>query len=325
MRPDHILEMLTTNREFLRRKSDTALSNLAMLHSSLDDISDEAVVISLALNDAIAAMVFRADYAGAIRISQDIVDRYRDSDHLLHIAQHHMLIGRCHTMLIDYPLAWEHLNMAETIAFDMLELDDDVRRLRADILHDVGMAIVQSGGDMDESTRCFEKALRILGHEGHTRRRAVCLMAIGNVRFFQKRYEDAQNYYMRSEALLEDTDDYYNLSTVLANLGSCHMCMGAYEIAEDYHLRALELRKRSGSYGEVAGSYFNLAILYERREEMRRAYDTMAIARDYARLSQARELQIRIIRELEVLSLSLGDAAAAERHRSDLVAMEAAR
>lgn len=325
MRPDHILEMLTTNREFLRRKSDTALSNLAMLHSSLDEITDEPVVLSLSLNDAIAAMVFRGDYMGAIRISQGIVDRYRDSEHLLYIAHHHMLIGRCYTLLMEYSAAWEHLTMAEAIAFDMLEAGDDVYRLRADILHDVGMTIVQSGGDMDEATRCFEKALRILGHEGHTRRRAVCLMAIGNVRFFQKRYEDAQNYYMRSEALLEDTDDYYNLSTVQANLGSCHLCMGAYEIAESYHQRALQLRKRSGSYGDVAGSYFNLAILYERREEMRRAYDTLLIAADYARLSQARQLRIRITRELEVVSLSLGDAAAAERHRTDLVAIEAAR
>ena len=323
MLPDHILEMLTTNREFLRRKSDTALSNLAMLHSSLDVITDEAVVISLALNDAIAAMVFRGDYRAAIAVSQDIVDRYRDSEHLLYIAHHHLLIGRCYTLLIEYPQAWEHLNIAETIAFDMLELTDDVARLRADVLHDVAMAIVQSAGDFDEATRCLEKAIRILGHEGHTRRRAVCLMAIGNVRFFQKRYEDAQNYYMRSEALLEDTDDNYNLSTVLANLGSCHLCLGAYEIAETYHIRALQLRKRSGSYGDVAGSYFNLAVLYERREETRRAYDTMVMARDYARLSQARELQIRIIRELEVLSLTLGDVAAAERHRTDLVAMEA--
>lgn len=324
MRSDHILEMLTTNREFLRRKSDTALSNLAMLHSSLDDVTDEPVVISLALNDAIAAMVFRADYIGAIRISQAIVDRYLDSAHLLHIAQHHALIGRCYALLMEYPRAWEHMNMAETIAFDMLESSEDVCRLRADILHDVGMAMVQSGRDMDEAIRCFDKALRILGHEGHSRRRAVCLMAIGNVRFFQKRYEDAQNYYMRSESLLENTDDYYNLSTVLANLGSCHMCMGAYEMAETYHLRALELRKRSGSYGDVAGSYFNLAILYERREEIRRAYDTMMRASDYARLSQARELRIRIMRELEVLSLSLGDADAAERHRQELVEMEAA-
>ncbi len=183
---------------------------------------------------------------------------------------------------------------------------------------------MQSGRDKDEAIRCFEKALRILGHEGHNRRRAVCVMAVGNVRYSEMRYEDAQNYYMRAEALLEETDDYYNLSTVLCNLGVCHMCLGTYGIAEDYLTRSLEIRKRAGSYGEIAGSYYNLAALYEHKGEMRRAYEVMLVSRDYALLSQVRILQIKIEKELEILSLSLGDLPAAEVHRSHVMEMERA-
>ncbi|MCW3125631.1 MAG: MalT-like region [Bacteroidetes bacterium] len=324
MEPTHILEMLSTNREFLRRRSDTALSNLSMLHSSLDEVADEGVIISLALNDAIASMVFSADYAGAIRISQAVIDRFRNTKYVNLIASHEMLIGRCYTFTLDFDRAWEHLHMAEAIAFDALEIGDATRTLRADILHEVGMTTMQSGRDKDEAIRCFEKALRILGHEGHNRRRAVCIMAIGNVRYAESRFGDAQNYYMRAEALLEETDDYYNLSAALCNLGVCHMCLGAYGIAEAYLTRSLEIRKRSGTYGDIAGSYYNLAALYEHRGELERAYKTMLISRDYAQLSQVRILQIKIVKELEMMSLSLGDISAAEDHRSHLQEMERA-
>jgi tetratricopeptide (TPR) repeat protein len=324
MEASNILEMLSTNREFLRRRSDTALSNLSMLHSSLDEIADESVIISLGLNDAIAAMVFRSDYAGAIKISQAVVDKFRQSQYVYLIANHEMLIGRCYTFALDFDRAWEHLHMAEAIAFDVLEATDETKTLRADILHEVGMATVQSGRDKDEAIRCIEKALRILGHEGFNRRRAVCFMAIGNVRFSQVRYEDAQNYYMRAEALLEDSDDYFNLSTALANLGVCHMVLGAYAMAESYLDRSLEMRKRSCGYGDIAGSYYNLAALYERRDELERAYKTMLISRDYAQLSQVRAKQIKVTKELELLSLSMGDAPTAEKHRSQLMELERA-
>jgi hypothetical protein len=42
-------------------KSNNALQNLSLLHHSFDTNDDEAVILSLALNDSISAMVFGAD------------------------------------------------------------------------------------------------------------------------------------------------------------------------------------------------------------------------------------------------------------------------
>lgn len=313
--------MLATNREYLRRKSNTALENLSMLHSSFDEFTDEACVLGLALNDSIAAMVFQADYKRAIQISQKALDRFPDSDYMYLVASHHMVIGRCLTFQLDYTGAFRNLHRAEDIAFDVLQPGEESRLLRADVRHEIGMTLMQAGGEKEEGVRFFEKALRVLGDKGYQSRRGVFIMAIGNVRFSQGRYEDALNHYMKAETLLEGTDSYYNLSTLLCNLGVCHMCLATFQIAETYLIRSLELRLKTGTYGEIAGSYYNLAALYDRKGEAEKAYKTMLLSRDYAMVSQVRELHIRTIRELEAMAESMGDHTALTKHRAQLSEM----
>ena len=220
-----------------------------------------------------------------------------------------MVIGRCYTFSQSFDQAWAHLRSAEEMAFEILPQAEETRTLRADIMHEIGMTIVQSGGDKEEGVRALEKALRILGHDGgHQVRRGVYILGVGNIRFSQGRYEDALNYYMRAEALLEGTDSYSNLSTALCNLGVCHICLSTLEVGETYIMRSLELRIKTGSYGEIAGSYYNLAALYERKGDIEKAYKTMLISCDYALVSQVRELKLKIIHELEALSNSLSVA-----------------
>jgi ferritin-like metal-binding protein YciE len=53
-------------------------------------------------------------------------------------------------------------------------------------------------------------------------------------------------------------------------------------------------------------------------EILRDAYDMMLTSRDFAMVSQFRELQIHVIRTLEEMARTLGDTAAADLHQSRL-------
>lgn len=320
MTSKQILDIIAANRDYLKIKSNNALQNLALLHHSFDTHEYEDVILSLALNDSVAAIVFGADYAGAIAISQQVIDKLFGSRHIYYIASHEMLIGRCHALRMNFAQAWFHLRRAETLAMEQLHDSMEARTLRADIMHDIAMTMTydRSGGDLEEAIRYFEQALTILGQRGFRARRGVCLMGIGNVRFTQGQLEEALTYYKRADTLLKTTDSYANLSTLLCNIGSCYMNLGDLRKAEQYLIRSLELRTRVGTYGDIAISYFNLGALYERRGDVAQAYDTMITSRDFAMVSQFRELQIRVISTLEEMARALGDTAAADLHHSRL-------
>ena len=98
MTSKQILDIIAANRDYLKIKSNNALQNLALLHHSFDTHTDEDIILSLSLNDSVAAIVFGADYAGAIALSQQVIDRFFGSRHIYYIASHEMLIGRCHAL-----------------------------------------------------------------------------------------------------------------------------------------------------------------------------------------------------------------------------------
>ncbi|MCW3125633.1 MAG: hypothetical protein JWO03_1291 [Bacteroidetes bacterium] len=318
MDPSQICDMITTNREYIKLKSNIALQNLAMLHRSFDHVEDDACILGLMLNDSMAALIFSADYAGSIAISQRAIDRFQDTREKYLIANHESVLGRCYTFTLKYAEGRDYLLMAEANALG-LELTDEVRALLGDILHDLAMNNHHAGGDTEESISYLDRALAVLEPTSMRTRKGVCLMGKGNVRFNGQRIEEALVFYKEAEAFFEGTESMSNLSAILCNIGMSYTNLGRLDEAEPYLMRALELRIRLGSYWEIANSYYNISDYYRARNEIDRAYDQMLQARDYALVSQTRGLKLLILGELETMALAMGNAdAAAEHHKQYL-------
>ncbi|MCW3125632.1 MAG: ATP-dependent transcriptional regulator [Bacteroidetes bacterium] len=311
--------MISSNRKYIRLRSNIAVQNLAMLHKSFDGVEDEECQLALMLNDSFAVAIFGGDYAGAIEISLAALENFHESNLHYLMAEHESLLGRCYTYITQYATAREHLLRAEALAFHRMPDTDEARGLRADILHNLAMNNHHADTGDDLTVAYLERALGILEGTDFSNRKGICLMGIGNVRMTQGRQEEALSYQMRAMELFEDAETFTNLSTVYSNIGTCYTHLGQFESAEVYIMRGLDMRTRMGSYWEIANSYYSLASLYVKKGETDIAYENLLISRDYAMVSQARGIQRMILEELESMAISRGDLTAAEEHRSQLM------
>lgn len=319
-----VLDMINANRQYIKLRSNIAVQNLAMLHKSFDALEDEECILALALNDSEAAMLFNADYARGIAISEDIVSRYADSVYRRLIAAHEALIGRSYTFMVRYEEARVHLEAAERIAFEEVEdNDEEIVGLRADILHSLAMFCYYSEAPDEEIMGYLHRALALVPEGTLPNRRGICLMGMANVLGRRGDLDHAIAYHEQAMVLFEEVDNRCNIATVLCNIGSCYARMGQFDRAKICLDRALDLRTRLGSYWEISSTYYNIGKLHLERGENQRAYDTMLIARDYALVSQHRGLQTLILEELKDIASALGDTAAAARHHASFMEISA--
>jgi tetratricopeptide (TPR) repeat protein len=321
MDPAHIQEMITTNREYIKLKSNIALQNLAMLHRSFDSVEDEECVLGLLLNDSIASLIFNADYGRAIEISEGALHRYPDTQLYYLLAYHQSVIGRSYIFLLKYDLARDYLIQAEVNALKA-PMTQENKALIADILHDLAMNNHHAGWDKEVSMVYLDRALEMLMGTRYLQRRGVYLMGKGNVRFNQERVEEALQYYIQAEAFLNDAESFGNPAAILCNIGMCYANLGRIEDAEPNLMRALDLRMRLGSYWEIANSYYNLFLFYRIKGDLAKAYEMLLTARDYALISHTKGLKLMILKDLEQMALDRGDHAAADQHRQQYLEVE---
>ncbi len=316
-----IMDMITTNRDFIKRKSSIALQNLSMLHRSFDGIEDDECRLGLALNDSLVAMVFNTDYARCIEISEAALERYGDAPYDYLLAQHEGLIGRSYTFMTRYDLSREYLQRAER-RLELIPPGERRAVLLANVLHDMAMNNNHSGGTHASSVEFLDRALELLADTEFKLVKGICLMGKGNIRFNETKYEEALAYHTAAIPFFEGNEHFGNLSAVMCNIGICLISMGRLDEAEPYLMRALDLRTRIGSYQDIANSYCNLSLLYTAREDYDKAYETLLISRDYALIGQAKGLKLMILEELETVALLKGDTTAAELHRMQYSVIE---
>lgn len=321
MDPAQIEDMISTNREYIKLKSNIALQNLAMLHRSFDSIEDEECILGLLLNDSIAALIFNADYGRAIEISEGALRRFPDTNLYYLLAYHQSVIGRSYIFLLKYELAQDYLLQAETNA-RRAPMTQQNKALIADILHDLGMNNHHAGWDKEVSIGYLDRALDMLMGTRYLQRRGVYLMGKGNVRFNQERVEEALGYYLQAETFLNDAENFGNLAAILCNIGMCYANLGRLEDAETNLMRALDLRTRVGSYWEIANSYYNLFLFHQIKGDIPKAYETLLTARDYALISHTKGLKLLILERLEELAREMGNDEAAEQHRAQYMNVE---
>ncbi len=310
--------MIATNRDYLRLRSNIALKNLAMLHKSFDGIEEEGIVISLALNDSIAATLFSDDQSRSLAISQAIIDRYPGTSYPILIAGHEKIVARCYMNSTKYAEARKHLLRAESLALTEVPPTGEALALQADILHDLAMNSHHADEPVEVAIGYLQRAIALLEPTAYSNRKGVNLMGIGNVMYEQHKYDEALKYYQLAVPLFDETENVTNLSCVLGNMGMCYIAAGQAEQAEECLMRALDMRTRMGSHSDIANNYYHLSHLHTLKGDPAKAYEMMCISRDYVMASRIIGQQILILNELRALAIDRGDTATAELCRRQL-------
>jgi tetratricopeptide (TPR) repeat protein len=280
-----LLEVIAVNRDYLTQSSNMALRILSMLHRHYDGLDDEECIMSLALNDSLALMMFHADYDRAIRHSLTVLDRFPHSTHTYFIARHLAVIGRCWGLSGRSVRAQETLMEALEIGTERLPVSDSSIGLRADILHDLAMSNEMSKGDTSISAGYLHNALLLLEGTAFEGRKGTCLMGLGNIDYHQGKVETALGYYLRAADMFAEEANLHNLAAINSNIGLCYTDMGREKMAEGHLTRSLSQRLRIGNPDMIAISYFNFVRLYEQQGNMDKAISTMLTCRDYTRRS----------------------------------------
>ena len=317
MKPKIVLEIIAANREHLRLNSKMALDGLSSLHKDFSDIKDEACIISMALNDSIADMIFNADYDKAISNSRSVLSRFPHSKHSYLISYHLSVIGRCLALSGKHEQAQEMLLQALEISEHEPRQTNETISLSADILHDLGMNNDMSGGNSKKTILYLGRALTILNETNFDIRKGVCMMGLGNVKYSEGKKRAALRYYLKAAKIFEDQQIQNNLAAAYSNLGLCYGELGQLETAEKYHNQALMVRLRIGNSDDIANSYFNLSEFHDISKDAEKTYATLMECRKYAAKSVNKKIYKDTLLWLESIALSRNDMTNVTKFREE--------
>lgn len=311
------LEIIEANREFLSNSSSMALSDLANIHKDFDDITDEAIVMSLALNDSIAHMRFHGEYDKALIKSRAILARYPDSKYTLLVACHMALIGRCLSLSGDHQAAEEMLLSALEMAENKLDASDDSIAIRADILHDLAMNADKAGGNMSIAMQYLTRGMQLLEGTNFDNRKGLCLMGMGNIRYREGKLTEALSFYLRAKEIFDGAYSYLNLGTAYSNIALCYADLGQMAKAEENLKQAHELRIRTSNHDSIAQSYYSLGRFYDMCGDSEKSYINMLTCRDYSLKSANKKLYKESLLWLEKISIKRDDIVNAALFREE--------
>lgn len=307
MKPKIVLEIISANREHLRLNSRMALDTLSSLHKDFSELKDEACIISLALNDSIAYMIFDADYDKAISNSRSVLERFPHSRHSYLISYHLSIIGRCLALSGKHEQAKEALLQSLEISEHALKPTNETISLSADILHDLAMSNDMAGGNSKKTILYLGRALTILSGSDMEIRKGVCLMGLGNVKYSEGKKRAALRYYLKAAKIFEDQQIHNNLAAAYSNMGLSYAALGQMESAEKYHHQALMVRLRIGNNDDIANSYFNLSQFHDLSKDTDKTYSSLLECRNYAAKSANRKIYKDTLLWLESIALSRND------------------
>lgn len=268
MNAPQLLTQLRTNRDLISRNNQQAYEDLQMLKKEYAHLADDAVTLSFALNHSMAEVHFKSNYSGAIENSLAAVDKFNNCAHHELLALHLKTIGYCFAYLGEFNLAENNLLEALTL---VTPNQADYAAIRSEILHTLAMNedIKEEGND--KAIQYLTEAISLLVEEKHAAMRANCLMGLGNLYNNVENIEEALKNYLAAADTFEQQYMLRNMAAVYSNIGNCHIKLKNFDKAEEYQLRSLELRMKSGSPDDISISYYNLACVYKDKSEFNKA------------------------------------------------------
>ncbi len=301
MNTSQILDLLTTNREYLQRNSDFALNDLQHLQQEYAVHPAEEVQLSLGLNSSLAEIHFHSQYQKAIQNSLDIIEHFKESIHIALLERHYWVVGHCYAHLGEHTQAEYFLLRALKMLEDIFPIP---HAQKTNVLYSLSINNHMRRGDEALSIAYMQQILEMPETEKVPVRKAGCLSGMGTIYMMNEKYEKALKYYDPALLIYEEDYDLPNMAGCYSNIGACYLKLQNLQQAENFLNKALELRIKAGTPEHLAISYFNLAEFYKETKQLPHAHDTILKSREILvrvnnqpALKQAEEL-LREINEL---------------------------
>jgi signal transduction histidine kinase len=139
-------------------------------------------------------------------------------------------------------------------------------------LHRKGIAYTQLG-NYDIALKYLFKSLSVSDSSKIDTERPLIVMALGNINWFEKKFENALHFYEKALQLLEDKNVQTNQAGILMNIGNVYIDMANYDKALNYINKALVIWQKEKDQNGISFAYFNMGVVYLKLKEYPKALD----------------------------------------------------
>ncbi len=278
MNDEQFIKQISINRDLIVRRNETAYEHMETLVNSYAHLIEGKAEIMLEMNKALLKLYFDTDYAGAIDISLNAVEKFKNSPHKAQVAFHMKMIAHCHLHLGEYDIAMRYLEEAiKTLPTD----DKDYIPNKVDMLYALAQAEEHKDVRSEKMAEHLQQALQLLSGEDDIRR-ANCLMGLGNYYNNIEQPEQALKHFHEAVTTFEKEYLIQHLSNTYSNMGICYLQLQDFAETQNYMQKALDLRLKAGSPDMLAISYSNFGMLYKATEEYDKAEESLMLSQKIA-------------------------------------------
>jgi len=185
-------------------------------------------------------------YTYAIQLN----DPEKQSDGLNNLALAYMLKGNPDSAIVNFQLA---LELAE-------QLSDEIREKR--ILINYANMLIKSG-ELSRARDIAVKGISIDSILNDRNALAISYKLLGNINFYESKYDEAAVSYQKSLTLFEEVSDTTNIISVNNNLAVVYESLKDYENSERLHLTNLKLIEQTGVESSKISVLINLGNIYD--------------------------------------------------------------
>ncbi|EDO31816.1 predicted protein [Nematostella vectensis] len=113
-------------------------------------------------------------------------------------------------------------------------------------------------GKYEDAMNNYQHALSLFQKTGGESGQAKAYLGMGNVHWFQGKYEDAMNNYQHALSLFQKTGDECGQAKAYLGMGNVHMSQAKYEDAMNNYQHALSLFQKTGGESGQAKAYLGM-------------------------------------------------------------------
>jgi tetratricopeptide (TPR) repeat protein len=147
-------------------------------------------------------------------------------------------------------------------------------------------------GNWDEAERLYRQCLELLTELGDHSGMASSWGVLGDIERNRGNWDEAERLYRQSLELRTELGDRSGMATSIGCLGENELGRGNLDKAEELLIEALQKMEELGMIWHIAETNFDLAQLWQRRNNPDRAQHHYTIARDlYTQLGAAKDLE----------------------------------
>lgn len=125
----------------------------------------------------------------------------------------------------------------------------------------------------EEAEIFFKQSLQLAEKFGDRLKVALVSNSLGSLNDLLTNFEKAEKFYKDSEQIFLELGDLAHLPLVYNNLGELYRKQSKWELSENFHLKSLELKKQMDNRREMAFSLTNLGVLFYFKNDLQTAVD----------------------------------------------------